>query len=174
MKTDGISRWDWKEAVQFDLVTSGEITVHRRRQFGHHRNWRDSLGRKWTTWNVQHRCIYRFMYEPIQISLRNNMILLRMSSRDRGLVAIRKLKGKKLHELEGKYAKHVVRIIKNFILRTAESFQPNDPKNLLLKAVNLCVLETGEKLMIRECMRNFRTRNMYKIMLHSIVYGNLY
>lgn len=63
---------------------------------------------------------------PIRIPPRNIKNLQRISSRNKGIFSIRKIKRKKIHELKGTHAKHVIRMIGNVIMRTAESFLPKE------------------------------------------------
>lgn len=90
--------------------------------------------------------------EITAFNYRNIIDLLQIPGRDKRLVEIRKLMYRIYRELESQQRDHLVRIMKNNIVRNVEAVPRRDAKNLLLKAVDLCVYQTGEMKMLKEFM----------------------
>lgn len=101
---------------------------------------------------------------------------MRMSGRDKGLIGIKKMKGKKLNELQVKHRGHVVRIVKNIVMRVCESFLPMDSRSLLCAASNELGVKNDliQKLisLLRVCKLRSLEKRMMRCMILGIVEGN--
>lgn len=106
----------------------------------------------------------------VKISARNKMDLMQISGDGKGNIGLRKLKDKKLEQLEEREMRTVVRFVKNVYFRAANSFLPSDGLSLMGAVHDDCVFPSLFTKRLSGCLKKFKQRSPEKRLIRAVTY----